>query len=215
MSMRSAVVTLAVACTVAAAIGGVAWEVQAAALPTSTRAERVAAQAVSWFLRYRLVESRFRIGGGGPVRSSCLQGALPAHAATADRGTVLELSTGRTIVDTRHALYVLGAPAGEPTALALFQLELAGCSRIVGAQLASLLQRGGRIRAEHSFVAGYPALALRMSRGNTRLTVYVTPRTFKPFALDVRSAHFSGSARIRLTVLTSAEKRRILARADL
>jgi hypothetical protein len=43
----------------------------------------------------------------------------------------------------------------------------------------------------------------------------VTPRTFKPFALDVRSARYSGSARIRLTRLTSTAKRRILARADL
>jgi hypothetical protein len=207
------VITLAVACTVAAAIGGAAWGVQAAALPSPAWSEQVAARAVSWLMRYRLVESRFRIGDGNPIRSSCLGGLLPRYGDTNERGSVLELGTGRTIVESRSALIVHGARPRGPAALAVAQLELAGCSYVVGPQLASVLQRGGHIHIVRAFADGYPALALRASTQKTKLTVYVTPRTFKPFALDVRSPRYSGSARIRLTRLTSAAKRRSLARA--
>lgn len=214
-SVRATLVTLAVACAVAAGIATAGWAVQAATLPPPTRADDVAARAVAWFLRYRLVDARLRVGGGPPQRTRCLQGWLPVLAGgRPDRGTVLALPGSRAVIQAHPRLRVVGVPHGEPRGLALVQLEAAGCSRVDGPRLAALVQ-SRRLDVDRAFAYGYPALALRVPTRRTRLTIFVTPRTFKPFAVEVTSRRFDARGRIRLTRLTPPVLHAVLAEARL
>jgi hypothetical protein len=208
--VRGVLVTVAVACLVACGAAVTGWGLQAAVLPPPTKAARVTARAVSWLLRYRLVDSRFRIGDGPPVRGECLQAWIPApHHAGEDRGTVLALDTGRTLVVSPEGVRLLGPRRPEPKTLPLVQLDLGGCPRMLAPRLAAILQTK-HIHVERAFAAGYPALAIRVQTKRTRLVVYVTPRTFKPFAVAVDSRRYRAHSRIRLTRLTPARLERLM-----
>ena len=168
------------------------------------------ARAVSWLLRYRLVDSRFRIGDGPPVRGECLQAWIPApHHAGENRGTVLALDTGRTLVVSPESVRLLGPGPPEPKTLPLVQLDLGGCPRMLAPRLAAILQTK-HIHVERAFAAGHPALAIQVQTKRTRLIVYVTPRTFKPFAVALDSRRYRAHSRIRLTRLTPARLERLM-----
>jgi hypothetical protein len=196
--VRRVLLTIAVACVVAASAMTAGWGLQAAILPPPARSARVAASAVSWLLRSGLVESAFRIGRGPLVRSDCLQGwPTVTRSRSQSQAAVLVLSSGGTLVYMRPGLRVFGAGGDEPSPLPLVQLELGGCANIVAPRIAGVVQTS-RLRVERSFAAGHPALAIVVPTHATRLTVYVTPRTFKPFAIRVDSPRYSGRGRIRL-----------------
>ena len=203
--MRSAVVTLLVACAVGLATFAGGWAVQAASLPPPERSDRVAAHAVAWLLRFRLVESSFRIDGGRVVHGRCLDGWFPSRGGGADRGTLLRLDDGVSIVSVPpHSLDVDGAPGGEPRGLPLAQLELAGCPRVLAPLLGGLVQSGRRVRVTRAFAAGRPALAVRIPTTRTRIVLYLTPKTDRPIAVSVTTGRDSGRGRLRLTRLTPA-----------
>ncbi|HWX09016.1 MAG TPA: hypothetical protein VNY33_03470, partial [Gaiellaceae bacterium] len=86
--MRSALVTLLVAAAIGAAVFGVSWTVQAAALPAPERADLIAAHADSWLARYRFVESSFAVNGAPAIHGGCLQGWFPLSQGRSDTGTV-------------------------------------------------------------------------------------------------------------------------------
>lgn len=201
--VRSPVVTLLVACTVGLATftGGLA--VQAASLPPPERSDRVAARAVAWLLRYRLVESSFRLDGGPVVHGRCLEGWFPSTGGRVDRGTLLRLDDGVSLVSVPpHSLEIDGAPGGEPRGLPLAQLELAGCPRILAPFLGGLAQSSRRVHVTPAFAAGRPALAVRIPTARTRIVLYLAPKTDRPIAVSVTSSRRSGRGRIRLTRLT-------------
>jgi hypothetical protein len=210
-AVRSLGVTLVVAATIGGGVLAAAWSLQAAALPVPERADFVAARAAGWFLQYRLVESAFRVGTGPLIHGSCLQGWFPTRAGP-QRGTVLRLDNGTSIVAVRpHHVDVVGAARPLSARRVLVDLELAGCPRIVGPRIAQQLQNGPRERTERAYAAGRPALALRVPTMVTRIVVYLAPKTIRPVAVAVRSGRLSGYSRIRLTPLTPALWRSLVA----
>jgi hypothetical protein len=213
--VRGFFATLAVACSLVGGVAGVAWGVQVVSLPAPARNDRIVAATVAWFFRFRLVESDFQIDGGRLVHSACVQGQLPVtRGRELERASVLVFGDGRAVVDAQPPLRVIGVRGGEPGTLPLVQLELGGCSRVLGPLLAALVQNE-RIRIRRTVVAGEAALAVRFGTPRTRITIFVTPKTFEPFAVAVASHRFSGQARIRLLPLTPNRLQAILLRAGL
>ena len=201
--MRPIVVTLFVACAVGLATFAGGWAVQAASLPPPEKADRVAARAVEWLLRYRLVESSFRIGRSSLLQGRCLESWFPSSGGRADRGTLLQLDDGVTIVavPSRH-LEIDGAPKGAPHGLPLAQLELAGCPRVLAPLLGALVQSGRSVHVSRAFAVGRPALAVRIPSARARIVLYLAPTTDRPIAVSLTSRSYSGRGRIRLTRLT-------------
>jgi hypothetical protein len=202
--VRRALVTVAVACLVAGGAAAAGWGLQATVLPPPTKGARVAARTVAWLLRYRLVESRIRLDGAHPVAAQCLEDWVPApHHGGNERATELALQDGVRLVLTQEGLRIRAGLHAEPRTLPLVQLELAGCPRILAPRLAAILQTK-HVRVERAFAAGRPALAIHVPTQRTALVLYVTPRTFKPFAVGLETRRYTGQSRIRLTRLTPA-----------
>jgi hypothetical protein len=197
----SFVVTVAVASAVGFATLAGGWALQAALLPPPERGDVVAARAVSWLVAYRLVESTFRIGDAPPVHGRCLQ--FPLLGGLAGRGLILRLDNGLSVIESGpHELRVEGATRSEPRGLPITQLELAGCPPVLVSRIAGLVQSHSSVHVERSFVAGRPALALRVPTTLNRIVIYLAPKTYRPIGVSVTSGRFSGLARIRLTRLT-------------
>jgi hypothetical protein len=198
-------VTLLAAAAVGAAVLGVGWTVQAAALPAPERADLIAARTASWLSRYRFVESAFSVGGGPAVHAQCMQGWFSAGRRGLQPGSVLHFGRSAAVVALEgRTLEVLGMAHRERPRLAVVQLELAGCPRLLARTIAAALQSPPGIRIERATVAERPAIAFTVTVKRGRLEVYVTPRTYRPIALSLTAGRFTGRSRIRLTRLTPA-----------
>lgn len=212
--MRGFLSTLAVACSLVGAVAGAAWAVEVVTLPQPANNDRIVATAVAWFFRFGLVESDFEIGGGRPVDSACVQGRLPVlPGKELEQATVLAFGGG-ALLDAQPGLRVIGLGGGEPETLPLVQFELGGCSLFLG-QLLGALPQHRPFRIRRAVVAGHQALVVGLRTSRTRITVYLTPKTFRPFAVRVASHRFSGHARIRFLRLTPNRLHAILLRAGL
>lgn len=183
---------------------GVSWTVQAAALPAPERGDLIAARAASWLSRYRLVESAFAIDGAPAIHAGCLQGWFPASLGQSDPGTVLHFGRRHATIAALagHKLSVTGVRHRERPRTALALLELAGCARVLGHDIAALLQTQAKVHIERATVTDQPAIGIRVPVKHGRMVVYVTPRTYRPIAVSLTDANVTGRSRIRLTRLT-------------
>jgi hypothetical protein len=204
--VRSALVTLLVAAAVGAAALGTGWTVQAASLPAPERGALVVARASTWLSRYRLVDSEFAVGGRPPVHAQCLEGWFPpGRTAGARRGTMLHFGRHGTVAALEgRKLAVLGMARPEAPQLALAQLELGGCSRLLSHAIETDLQSLRRIRVERATVADRPALRFVVPLKLGRIVMYVTPRTYRPIALSLTLGALHGRSLLRLTRATPA-----------
>jgi hypothetical protein len=201
--VRSGLVTLLVAAAVGAAVLGAAWAVQAAALPAPDRADLIVARAAQWLSRYRFVESVFAVGGRRAVRARCLQSWVPATRGRTQRGAVLHFGrTGTIVAPEGGARRVLGVAHGEASPLAVAQLELAGCPRLLSHVIEAYTQSLPDIRIRRSTVAGRPAIGFGLPLERGRMEIYVTPRTYRPIALSLAAGRYSGHSLIHLMQLT-------------
>jgi hypothetical protein len=198
-------VTLLAAAAMGAAVLGVGWTVQAAALPAPERAELVVARAALWLSRYRFVESAFAIGGSPAIRAQCLEGWFSTGHSGSGRGTALHFGRSATIVSLQgRTLEVLGMARRERSRLAAVQLELAGCPALLASAISTDLQSPHSVRLERATVADRPAIGFDVPLGRGSMEVYVTPRTYRPIGLSLTAGGFVGRSRIRLTHLTPA-----------
>jgi hypothetical protein len=198
-------VTLFAAAAVGAAVLGVGWTVQAAALPAPERAELVVARTALWLSRYRFVESAFAVGGNPAVHAQCLDGWFRAARSGSERGTELRFGKSARIVALEgRPLEVLGMARRERPRLAVVQLELAGCPRLLTHAVSADLQSPHGVRLERATVADRPAIGFDVPLKRGGMEVYVTPRTYRPIALSLTAGRFAGRSRIRLTHLTPA-----------
>jgi hypothetical protein len=203
--VRSALVTLLVAAAVAVSVLASGWAAQVAALPTPERADLIAAHAASWLSRYRFVESAFSVGGAPASHAQCLEGWFPAGRRGTEHGMLLHFGRDATVVALEgHRLEELGVPGGERPQLAVVQLELAGCPRLLARRIAAALNSRPGVRIERASVADRPAIAIRVPVKRGRMVVWVTPRTYRPIALSLTLSRFTGHSRIHLTRLTPA-----------
>jgi hypothetical protein len=169
----------------------------------------VAADAASWLSRYRIVGASLRIDGRRES-SLCLHSWFPRKDGTLARGELLRLGNGTVIAETGGRVWADGSGAVLPRH-APFLFELAGCTSALGARAATAAVDGGT-RIASGFVGGRPALALRLPNRSDRLgarrrvpdrvTLYVTPRTYRPLAVSASLGSEQGFARLRLVRAT-------------
>jgi hypothetical protein len=82
-------------------------------------------------------------------------------------------------------------------------LAVVGCSGELSRVIVEVAQSGGRLTTERSYAANRPAIALEMEPAKrARLTLYVSPRTYRPL---VAFAYVEGqhvTARLYMARLT-------------
>jgi hypothetical protein len=200
--VRRALLSVAVGVAGAAAVVAAGWSLQTAALPPPARGDRVAADAAAWLLRYRLLDDTFHVDGR-TANGLCLHGWFPRMDGRLAPGSLLALRPGPRLLALGDRIRILsGHPLpGLPARLA-FAL---GCTSELGKPLAEAAQTDTRLRAERSYAAARPAIALRLPRRHDeRVTIYVSARSYRPVAAAATLAGLAGTARIRLTKVTPA-----------
>ena len=214
--MRGLAVSGVVALAISGAVLGAGWVVQAGVLPRSPRASHVAADAASWLLRHRVVEASLRVDGHRES-SLCLH---RRRDGTFARGALVLLGDGTRIADNGGQIRRVGFHGSRRGYLPLL-LELAGCPSVLGARAATAAVDGG-IAIARAFAAGRSALALKLPTQRDRLgprnrlvadrvTLYVTPRTYRPLAVSASLGTEQGFARVRLVWATPSLMARFVA----
>jgi hypothetical protein len=206
VSRSGIAVTVAVATATVGGLTGAGVLVQRVALREPGPARQVALRAAVWLQRYRLVDSVFQIGSAQPVHGRCVQ-TWVVRDGQRHRATALRLDDGYMLNAIQpHTLESSGATANEQAHSPLVLLELGGCPRPLAARLATLAQGLARV----TVTSGAHQTAVRFNLKNTRLTLYLDPRTYRPLALDVATHTIRGSSKIHFVRLTPELLKRIL-----
>jgi hypothetical protein len=185
--VRRALLSVAVALAGAAGVSVSGWALQAAALPAPVPADRVAADAGVWLHEYRLVVDVFHVDHRR-MKGACLRGWF-------------HFPNGRIRLASR--LSVNSRPVRHLSRLTRDSLALAGCSGKLFDFIAIAAQGGDRLTTERSYAAGRPAIALELDHGREeRLTLYVSPRTYKPLVAFVDLDGEEATARLYLHRIT-------------
>jgi hypothetical protein len=185
--VRRALLSVAVALAGAAGVTVSGWALQAAALPPPVPADRVAADASVWLHEYRLVVDVFHVDHRR-MKGACLRGWFPFPNRSIRRASRLSLKSG---------------PVPHLSRLTRDSLALGGCSGKLLSFIAIAAQSGDRLTTERSYAAGRPAIALELDRGREeRLTLYVSPRTYKPLVAFVALDGEEATARLYLHRIT-------------
>jgi len=196
--VRRTLLSVAVGLAGAAGVAASGWAVQAAALPPPTPAAQVAADASAWFHEYRLQIDVFHFHHRR-TKGACLRGWFPGAVGSRDRASVLSLESGSILRKSKKhpVVLVMGHPSRRvPAALAV----AAGCSSELAATLATAAQNGAHLGIERSYAANRPAIALEVSRSNDeRLTLYVSPETYRPLVAIVALEGREATARLYLS----------------
>jgi hypothetical protein len=201
--VRPFLATLLAALVVGATAFGAGWVVQAEALPEPQPAAVIAARAAEWLYRYRLAVSTFSLGAGPPVHATCVQTWFPGPGGDSDRGTVLRLDGGSTVITVlRHKLEVFGRRHGQGALLTQAQLVLAGCPRLLGDTIARAAQSGRGVSVSLGRTMGQGGLLLRVSNGERLLIVHLAAHTGEPIGLSLPGRAVHGHSVIRLTRVT-------------
>jgi hypothetical protein len=205
LPVRGLAASVVVALSICGAALGAGWMIPAGVLPPPARAERVAADAAAWLLRYRVVESSLRVEGRR-VSGLCMRSWFGSRDGMLARGVLLVLGDGTRILDAGGAERMTHPPGVKPWHSPILLLRLAGCPGIVGKRLAADAV-DGTVTESRAFAAGQPALALRLrahrdrvgrARLRDRLTVYVGARRYQPLAVVASLGDRSGTSRIRV-----------------
>lgn len=199
--MSRALLSVAIGLAGAAGVAVSGWALQAGALPPPTPAARVAADASTWFHDYRLVVDVFHFEQQR-TSAACLRGWFARAHGRKARGSLLSLESGQAfrISPGRRVSLVRGQQNRVlPGRLAV----AAGCGGELASVLAGVAQSGGHLRVSRAYAANEPAIALRVKRGKEeRLTLYVSPRTYRPLVAIVAMDGHQATARLYLTRAT-------------
>lgn len=195
----------------AAVVTASGWALQTAALPPPKPAARVAADASVWFHEYRLVVAvlHFRERRFG---AACVRGWYPRRNGGQIRASLLAFRPGPVVrIAGRRRVSLVGGRVDERFPPWLLAAE-AACSRLLAQTLAGAAQTGGHLTTERGYAANQPAVALELQRGREgRVTLYVSPRTYRPLVAFVDLDRRKITARIYLLRV----RRRVLARFGL
>jgi len=156
---------------------GIAWTVELIGLPPPVHGELVAARAAGWLNHYGMALDVFHTGNRR-IEGLCLHGARESSS--------LVLTPGLTfhITQTRTRERIVGR-AGRPNRQGLLAANV-GCTFELLAEIGAATRRNAAIEATPAFVARQPALALQLSTiRRERLTLYVTPSTYRPLFASV------------------------------
>jgi hypothetical protein len=197
----------------AAALGGAAWRIQAEVLPGPALAAQAAVRANEWLRVHRLsfvvFHARHHRSEGTCLRSWYIQphsrGRLRLWYGRKD-GSLLLLSHGPVVLATGSGRVVLTL-GHRLRSLPTFLAVAIGCTHSIGDELIRAAQNGG-LSIERGYAANQPAFALELHFHNERLTVYLSPRDYRPLVVIGAEAGHIASARLYLSRLTPAEATR-------
>jgi hypothetical protein len=195
--VRRALLSVAVGLAGAAGVTASGWALQAGALPPPTPAARVAAEASAWFHEYRLVVDVFHVDHRR-TSGACLRGWYGRADGHKVRASLLALGSGSVVRISRQRVSpVQGRPSRIVPSLLAAE---AGCSRLLAGALAAAAQGGTHLTVSRSDAANRAAIALKLSRGKERrLTLYVSPRSYRPLVAIVALGEQEATARLYLT----------------
>jgi hypothetical protein len=207
--VRRALVSVAVGLAGAAGVTASGWALQAGALPPPTSAARVAADASAWLHDYRLTVDVFHVDHRR-IKGACLRGWFRARDGRTTRGSALSLRPEPVLIVSGHRVAVLSGHRSKTLPVRL--LAAAGCAGKLAPRLAGAAQAGSDFKAERSYAANQPAIKLKLEPfKHERLTLYVSPRTFRPLVAIVDVRNEEATARLYLNRV----KPRLLARFHL
>ena len=192
-------VCLAGAGTVAA--GG--WSLEAIVLPAPARADRMAADVSAWLRDYRYSIDVFHVHGQR-LRGTCLRGWYPQpRVRHLVPGSLLALRGGPVVVDTGGRRYLHFVSGRQRRDLPVFLAVAAGCTSSLSRLLYAAVEGNAHLGVERSYAAGQAAFALRVSRvHDERLTIYVSPRGYRPLVVVAAVGGRVATARIYLARAT-------------
>lgn len=182
--------TAAVAALTVAAVGATCFSLQAAGLRHAPTANSAAARAATWMLRYRLATSTFQVGRR-TVHGLCFHGWIEGLHERLVRGTILTLDNGASIRLIKEKMLLAQGRYG---LLPRAELDLAGCTRVLGDQVAGLAEFDSNLRLQKTLLHGQRALAIRFQR----MTLIVSPKTDRPLGVSFAKA----ASTIRLAPVT-------------
>lgn len=180
--------TAAIAALLAVAVGATGYGLQAAGLRRAPQANVDAAHAASWLLRYRFATSTLRFDGR-TMHGRCFHGWIEGRREHPARGTVLILDNGTSVRAINPSTLLSQGPHNLPAVAAL---ELAGCTQVLGARIATLAQFDNRVRLRR--LPGRQVFALDFQR----LTLIVSAKADRPLGVTLGGA----ASRIRLSEIT-------------
>lgn len=206
--MRGALVSVVVFLAGAGAVGAAGWSLQTATLPPPDRASRVAADVSTWLREYHYSIDIFH-SHDRRLRGSCLSGWFPRSQGAMLRPGVMLALGGRTVVlDTgrKYLRFVVGRQRPDfPASLAI----AAGCTTSLGNALYAATRASGDLSVERAYAANQPALALHLPPvRDERLTIYVSPRKYRPLVAIAAAEGRTATARLYLVRATLPLRKR-------
>lgn len=171
------------------------WAIQASALPAPSPATRVAADASAWLHEHRFVVDVFHVDHRRTT-GACLRGWFPHPRPPKIRASLLSLDSGSSLLaGRRHPWRAADRHRGQPGRI----LAFVGCSGELAPVLAAAAQSGGRLSTERGYAANQPAIALELVHGRQeRLTLYVSPRSYRPLVAFADLNGLRATARLYL-----------------
>jgi hypothetical protein len=165
-------------------IGALSLAVQSAALPAPTEDSLVAAATLRELLRYRVMTGAETVAGRR-TSSVCVDGWFRSPARRRPvRGALVLLGDGTRLYDVGTGVRRLGR-AGLAGRLDRARFLLAGCPRVVGADVTARLVHGRRVDPDPGRLNRAKALTITLGHPGRRLYFVVAARTYKPLALEV------------------------------
>jgi hypothetical protein len=198
-----------VAAAVAAFTFAVALLLQAAVLPRSPRGTSAALHAETWFEHHRLVESSIRVDDR-VTHGRCARTWFQRRGRRPAPGTLLRLADGFTLlVVPLHRIETASGTSNDRTISLLVDLELAGCSQLLGRFLRADAENRQVIGLVRKTIGGSLLLALTIPIDATQLTLYLEPRNYRPVSLAVIARGLRGTSQIHFAPLTTPALRSI------
>jgi hypothetical protein len=195
--VRRALLSVTVGLAGAAGVTASAWALQTVALPPPTPADRIAADASTWFHEYRLVVDVFHVDRR-TIKGACLHGWFHRSDGQKVQGSLLSFRAGpRVFVSGARRTYLAAGSHRRfmPNKLA----AAAGCSGELAPILAAAAQNGAHLTTARDYAAGQPVIELRIERvHDERITLDVSPRTYRPLVAVVLLEGETATARLYL-----------------
>jgi hypothetical protein len=204
--VRNSAVAGFMALSVCAAAFGTSLGIQIIGLPPAPHADRVAADAAAWLLRYRVTEASLRLGDRR-ASSVCLHTWFPNAHGQPTRGVMLMLEDG-TRVAADGSVWSWSPSGTKPWHHLSDLLELAGCPTSIGNPLATAAANG-TVGLVPTFTLARPALALQLPvqhlrKGKERIkrfTLYVSASSYRPIGVALFGP-LRGASQVRLVRAT-------------
>jgi hypothetical protein len=156
---------------------------------------------------YRLVVDVFHFHHRR-MQGACLRGWFPTANGSNRLGSLLAVGSDPIVrLPARRQVFRVTERRGRGRWGQV--LGIVGCSGELLAVLAQAAQGTGRLTTERSHAANRPAIALVMERGREgRLTLYVSPRTYRPLVAVVDAEGQVATSRLHLRRATPGLRQR-------